>query len=144
VRDSSGSAPRAVPGLALTRRGHEAVQRGAAAPAARPILAWLARAPRPQRAVERRFPGARALLRDLLRDGLVERQAVETGAGARRPRWRAADGVDVAAASDPDARRSVALLERLAVEGPQPVAALGGASAAATACRAGLAVFEQA
>ena len=148
----SGSAPRAVPGLALTRRGHEAAARGAAAPAARPILAWLARAPRPQRAVERRFPGERALLRDLLRDGLIERQAVETGAGARAPAVRmarVADGVDVAVAlAGPlgRAKKQLALLERLAAEGPQPVAALGGASEALRQLVArGLAVvFEQA
>jgi len=130
----SGSAPRAVPGLALTKRGREAAQRGAAVPAARPILAWLARAPRPQRAVERRFPGERALLRDLLRDGLVERQAVETNAGARAPvlrMARVADGTDFAAALVGPlgrAKKQAALLARLAAEGPQPVAALGGAS----------------
>jgi primosomal protein N' (replication factor Y) len=102
--------------------------------------------------VERRFPGERALLRDLLRDGLIERQAVETGAGARAPvvrMARVADGVDVAVAlAGPlgRAKKQLALLERLAAEGPQPVAALGGASESLRQLVArGLAVvFEQA
>ena len=148
----SGSAPRAAPGLAITKFGREAALRGAAAPAARPILDWLARAPRTQREVERRFSNDRALIRDLLRDGLLERQAVETGATARAPverMARVAEGVDVAAAlAGPLARASkqFALFERLAADGAQPVAALGGSSEALRqlVARGLVVVFERA
>jgi len=132
----SGSTPRAEPGFALTARGREALVRGAAAPALRPLLEWLADAPRSRRALERRFPAQRGALRALLRDGLLAAAAVETGAAARVPSERVAriaDGADVAAAlAGPlaRARKQAALLERIAREGPLPVAALGGASEA--------------
>jgi len=148
----SGSAPRAAAGFAITNFGQEASLRGAAAPQARPLLAWLARAPRTQREVERRFPKERTLIRDLLRDGLLERQAVETGSGARAPvqrMARVADGADIAAAlAGPlgRAKKQVALLARLAADGAQPVAALGGASESLRQlARRGLVIlFEQA
>jgi primosomal protein N' (replication factor Y) len=130
----SGSTPHSAPGLALTQRGQEAAARGAVTAALRPVLAWLAKAPRPLREVERRLGADRGLLRDLLRDGLALRVAVETGAGARAPSVRmarVADDVDVTAAlAGPLARakKQAALFARLADAGPLPVADLGGAS----------------
>jgi primosomal protein N' (replication factor Y) len=146
----SGSTPRAVPGLMLTRRGHEAAARGAVALALRPVLAWLAKAPRALREVEKRLPDDRAL-RDLLRDGLVEKVAVETGAGARAPSVRmarVADGVDVAATLDGPlarARKQAALFARIVGAGPLPVADLGGASESLRqlAARELVVLFEQ-
>jgi primosomal protein N' (replication factor Y) len=130
----SGSAPRSAPGFALTARGREAVARGAVAPALRPLLEWLARAPRTRRELERRFPDARGALRVLTRDSLVAAQAVEAGAGARPPAERTArvaPQADVASAlAGPlaRARKQAELLARIASEGPLAVAALGGAS----------------
>jgi primosomal protein N' (replication factor Y) len=131
----SGSAPRAEPGVALSPRGREALARGAIAPALRPLLEWLAVAPRARRAIERRFENGRDALRMLERDGLLVSASVEQGPAARAPRERVADvasGVDVAAALAALARapKQAALLERIAREGTVAVAALGGASEA--------------
>jgi primosomal protein N' (replication factor Y) len=129
----SGAAPRAAPGFAVTARGREALARGALAPALRPVLAWLERAPRTRRELERRL-GDGDGVRALLRDGLVAPQAVETDPGARAPsvrKVRVADGVEAAAAiAGPlaRARKQAALLECIARDGPLAVAALGGAS----------------
>jgi primosomal protein N' (replication factor Y) len=132
----SGSAPRAQPGFALTARGREALARGAVAASLRPLLVWLESAPRPRREIERRFADARSFLRELVRDGLLVAESVETGPGARAPTRRmarVAAHADVAALrAGPLARakRRAALLERIAGEGPLAVAALGGASEA--------------
>jgi primosomal protein N' (replication factor Y) len=147
----SGSTPRAAPGFALTPRGREALERGAVGAAWRPILEALAKAPRTRRQLERRFAEAHAALRVLARDGLVAAGPVEKAAGARAPvvrMARAADGVDVAAALRGPlgrAKKQLALLERLARDGAQPVAALGGSSQALRQLvRNGFAVvFEQ-
>jgi primosomal protein N' (replication factor Y) len=132
----SGSAPRAQPGFALTARGSEALARGAIAPALRPLLTWLERAPRTRREIERRLAAERGVLRDLVRDGLLAAQPVDTGSGARVPTQRMARvtaGADVAVLLvGPLARatRQAALLEHIARDGPIAVAALGGASEA--------------
>ena len=128
------SAPRAARGYGLSARGREALRSGAVVGAARSVLervggrgasaAWLRR-----RAGEVAGPGdAAALLRELVRDGLLRPQTLESPA-ARPGCVRTAElapGVDAARAQDELARapRQAELLARLARQGPTPVPAL--------------------
>jgi primosomal protein N' (replication factor Y) len=126
-----GSAPRAVPGLALTPRGRAALAaRGLAEPARR-ALAALAEGARPAAALRRRV--APRLLAELERDGLLAACGVERAAAARGARVALAAlaaGVDVEqACRGPLARapRQAELLRRLAHGGPTPVSELATA-----------------
>ena len=73
-----GSAPRLVSRLTPTPRGREALERGVLSGDARDVICDLARAPRSQASLARRFPGAQKLILQLERDRLIERTRVES------------------------------------------------------------------
>jgi primosomal protein N' (replication factor Y) len=119
-----GSAPSAVPGMALTPRGREALRLGAATEQALPVLELLAEGPLPSQTLRRRIGSAYRTLPLLERDRLVAPVRIERG-----PRVRAASvrfaalnpGVDVDAACEKELSRApsqAALLRELAVAGP--------------------------
>jgi primosomal protein N' (replication factor Y) len=129
----AGSAPRVVPGYAITPRGREALQTGALSEPARRILQILSSVACSLSALRRRGGrGAADTLHELGRDGLVVRAGVEQKPVARVATTREAalrPGVDVEAAAAGELARApvqTALLHRLADAGATPVATLAG------------------
>jgi primosomal protein N' (replication factor Y) len=126
----SGSAPRIVPGYALTPRGREALAVHGVAGAARRLLERLAAGPRARSALLREKDGA-STLRALERDRLVARQGIDRGPTARPATLRIAKlaaGVDADEAARgvlARAPQQASLLAHLAEAGETPVAALG-------------------
>ena len=132
----SGSAPRASAAFAATARGREALARGAVATPLRALLEWLDTSPRSRASIERRFPGSRAGLAALERDGLVSSERIEA-VGARAPTERLASlapGTALDAALEGPlsrAPRQAALLQELAARGPTVASELGADAAPA-------------
>jgi primosomal protein N' (replication factor Y) len=127
----AGSAPRVVPGYAITSRGREALRMGAVREPAQQILQTLSWGPCPLAALRRRGGrGVADALRELGRDGLVARAGVEQKPVARAATTRVAalcPGVDAPAAAAGELARApvqAALLRRLADAGDTPVASL--------------------
>lgn len=124
----SGSAPRMVPGFAITRRGREALRVGALRGPHLRILEALS--DHPQTGSSLRGRATPVGLADLERDGLVVRTAVERAASARERTVRmlaVSDGVDAERAASQDlsrAPRQAELLRRLARDGAAPAAAI--------------------
>jgi primosomal protein N' (replication factor Y) len=127
----AGSAPRVVPGYAITPRGREALRTRAVRESARSILQTLSWGPCSLAALRRRGGrGVAELLRELARDGLAARAGVEQKPRARVATARVAalcPGVDAEAAAAVELARApvqAALLRRLADAGATPVASL--------------------
>jgi primosomal protein N' (replication factor Y) len=127
------SAPRVVPGYAITPRGREALRMAALRGTARRVLAALASQPRTFAALRRTGGrGAADALRELSRDGLAARASLEQKPAARVATARVAavhPGVDVDATAAGELARApvqAALLRRLAAAGATPVASLRG------------------
>jgi primosomal protein N' (replication factor Y) len=125
----SGSAPRRIPGFAITARGREALRSRAVRGPERAALEALAARPRSVADLRRRSPGAP--LPALERDGLVARESLERGRPARPGRVRVmalSPDVDCEAAVRERlvrAPRQAAILRRLAHGGPTPRTVLG-------------------
>jgi primosomal protein N' (replication factor Y) len=118
-----GSAPRAIPAVALTARGREALRSGAARGPALELLALLTDAARTEADLARRLAGARERIAALERDGLLARTVLERGPRVRPAMVRfvrAAPGIDVEATCGgalARAPRQAGVLRRIAEAG---------------------------
>jgi primosomal protein N' (replication factor Y) len=124
----AGSAPRQVSGLAITPRGREALRSRAVAGPTRAALEALSERPRSSADLRRRAP--QACLPALERDGLVASRGLERRPAARPATVRVfavAPGIDPETTARDElsrAPRQAAVLQRLALDGPSPAAAL--------------------
>ena len=126
----SGSAPRVVRQLELTRRGEEAQKQGVVQGPARSIVERLADGARTPGEVSKSTPEAEGAIDSLLSDGLIRRTDRVVGPAARMSRIRIArlaEAIDVEALCETDlarAPRQAEMLKRLAALGPTPAASL--------------------
>jgi len=134
-----GTAPRVAHRLALTERGGRALAEGLVSGAARAALQALRDGPLTPATLARRLHGDTPPVRDLSRDGLIEKRQVELRPAVREARERvvvAAPGVDVeATCAGPLARapKQAALLRRIASGGETATRELTAESAGAAA-----------